>query len=391
MKFKHFTERAGQVILAAEREARAFNHNYVGTEHILLGLLDREGKNVSEIFYAFGVTAEQMRAEVEKLVQRGSSPIVTDQLPLTPRAKQAVNYAIEEATNLNQKQVDVEHLLLGLLREPDGVAGLALRNLGLGIEKIGPEVFKIRLMQMKIVERAVRPVRASLPRKRKMREELLAHLAAIHEEEMAKLNDSAAALAEANRRFGDSKKLARELESSLPWSERLSFAVERHLGWRAPESAARYCMRLGFNFAICMACCIALPLLIESLLINQYNTADWWSAMRVCGLFLFWLPVCVAVLTWIYLQLRDAMWGAFGSRKSALRVAAFAGVMVAFMFVFTLLFLAIEAWSLGAAGFWPGRAALAAVGVAIFYIINARLSGPKEISNTIWASLKIEN
>ena len=183
-----------------------------------------------------------------------------------------------------------------------------------------------------------------------MREELLAHLTAIYDEEMAKLNDSAAALAETNRRFGDSGKLAHELEISLPWSERISFAVERHFGWRAPESAARYCVRLGINFGICMACCCSLPLLIESLLINKYNTADWWMLVRLCGLFLFWLPASMAVLTWIYFQLRDAMWGAFGCRKSPLRMLAFAGMMAAFAFLFMLVFLTIEEWNLGRQG-----------------------------------------
>jgi ATP-dependent Clp protease ATP-binding subunit ClpC len=164
MKSEYFSERGTRVLVAAEREARAFNHTYVGTEHILLGLLSENSGTVVETLRMFGVHADKVRAEVEKLVHRGQSPVLAEELPLTPRAKQVVKYAIEEATNLNQKQVDAEHLLLGLLREPDGVAGLALRNLGLGIEKIGPEVFKIRLMQMKIVERAVRPVRgAGLP------------------------------------------------------------------------------------------------------------------------------------------------------------------------------------------------------------------------------------
>ena len=272
---------------------------------------------MTDVFKTFGVDAEKVRTEIEKLLPQGPPTIEAGELPFTPRARRAIEFAEREAAYLNQKCVDAEHLLLGLVYESQGVAGTVLRNLGLKLELLGPEVFRIRLEQMKIVERVVRPVRAGVSRKRKMREELLAHLTAIYEEEMERLNDSATAATEANRRFGDSKKLACELENSLPWSERLSYAVERHLVWRAPESATRYCLRLGINFALCMACCIAVPLFIESLLINQYNSPDSWMVVRLGGLFLFWFSACLAILTWIYLKMRDAMWGVFGSHKSA--------------------------------------------------------------------------
>lgn len=139
-----------------------------------------------------------------------------------------------------------------------------------------------------------------------------------------------------------------------------------------------------------MTCCIALPLFIECLLIDQFNSAQWWLVVRLGGLFLFWLPAGIAVLTWIYLKMRDAMWGAFGSRKSLLRVTVFASAMAAFTFVFMLLFLSIEAWNPESAQFWAWRTALAALGVSIFYLSIATTRGSQEITDTIWASMKTE-
>ncbi len=162
----------------------------------------------------------------------------TTHLPLTPRAQRVIEIARQEATNLNQREVGTEHLMVALMLEPSGVAGQALRNLGLKLHLVAPEVLKIRIAQMKIVERAVRPVQASTARKRKMREELLAHLTEIFEEELASTRNPAAALDAAAKRFGDPSELAGELSSALPWMERVGFHY-RALVWVARPGIGR--------------------------------------------------------------------------------------------------------------------------------------------------------
>lgn len=221
MKFHDFTERAQEEIDAAERAARALNHTYIGTEHLLLGIIQRGSGVVVETLRIFDIDAEKVREEIEKLVHPGPVTDSTNQkLRFTPRSLRAIHLAWMEATLWNRGHVDSEHLFLGLVRQGDGVAAMVLRNLGLSLEKLGPAVFRLRLEQMKIVERIVRPVPANVPRKRKMREELLAHLTAIYGEEHARLHNSEAALHAAARRLGEPAELSQQLEQSLPTGER---------------------------------------------------------------------------------------------------------------------------------------------------------------------------
>ena len=143
------------------------------------------------LFSAFGVdAAPNSRASFESSCNAARTPSLLSEIPLTPRAKVAIEIAAEEARDANQKQVDAAHLLLGLLREPDGVAAKVLVGLGLDLIEVREAVLKIRHEQMKLVERTVRPVHASVARKRKMREELLAHLTGIYEEELTALGQS---------------------------------------------------------------------------------------------------------------------------------------------------------------------------------------------------------
>src|SRR5947207_14893257 len=125
------TAEARAVMTRAEQEARSLNHHYVGTEHILLALLHDESGAAARILKSFDVTAEKVRQEIERLVLRGPATVSDVELPQTPRAKRAIQMAGEIAGDLQQSLVGSEHLLIGLLRESDGVAGLALRNLGL--------------------------------------------------------------------------------------------------------------------------------------------------------------------------------------------------------------------------------------------------------------------
>jgi ATP-dependent Clp protease ATP-binding subunit ClpC len=127
----------------ANQEAQRFNHEYIGTEHILLGLV-KEGSGVgANVLKNLDVDLRKVRLEVEKLVKSGPDMVTMGKLPQTPRAKKVIEYAIEEARNLNHNYVGTEHLLLGLLREHDGVAAQVLMNLGLKLEEVREEVLNL--------------------------------------------------------------------------------------------------------------------------------------------------------------------------------------------------------------------------------------------------------
>src|SRR5437660_491751 len=123
--YERFTDRARKVMQLANQEAQRFNHEYIGTEHILLGLV-KEGSGVAaNVLKNLDIDLRKVRLEVEKIVQTGpgGGEITVSQRPHTPRARKVIEYAVEEAHNLNHNYVGTEHLLLGLLREEEGVAG----------------------------------------------------------------------------------------------------------------------------------------------------------------------------------------------------------------------------------------------------------------------------
>jgi ATP-dependent Clp protease ATP-binding subunit ClpC len=127
----------------ANQEAQRFNHEYIGTEHILLGLV-KEGSGVgANVLKNLGIDLHKVRMEVEKLVKAGPDMVTMGKLPQTPRAKKVIEYAIEEARNLNHNYVGTEHLLLGLLREPDGVAAQVMMNLSLKLDDVREEVLNL--------------------------------------------------------------------------------------------------------------------------------------------------------------------------------------------------------------------------------------------------------
>jgi ATP-dependent Clp protease ATP-binding subunit ClpC len=141
--FERFTERARKVIALANQEAQRFNHEYIGTEHLLLGLV-KEGSGVgANVLKNLGVDLRKVRMEVEKLVKAGPDMVTMGKLPQTPRAKKVIEFSIEEARNLNHNYVGTEHLLLGLLREQDGVAAQVLMNLDLKLEEVRDEVLNL--------------------------------------------------------------------------------------------------------------------------------------------------------------------------------------------------------------------------------------------------------
>jgi ATP-dependent Clp protease ATP-binding subunit ClpC len=127
----------------ANQEAQRFNHEYIGTEHILLGLV-KEGSGVAaNVLKNLDIDLRKIRLEVEKIVQSGPDMVTMGKLPQTPRAKKVIEYSIEEARNLNHNYVGTEHLLLGLLREQEGVAAQVLMNLGLKLEDVREEVLNL--------------------------------------------------------------------------------------------------------------------------------------------------------------------------------------------------------------------------------------------------------
>ncbi|MDP8259411.1 MAG: ATP-dependent Clp protease ATP-binding subunit [Candidatus Gygaella obscura] len=141
--FSRFTERARKVIILAKEEARRFNHDYIGTEHVLLGLI-REGEGVAAaVLQKMGLSLENIRLEVEKLVQPGPSTQILGDIPFTPRAKKALELAAEEARALGHNYIGTEHLLLGLIREGEGIASQVLLNSNLDLDRVRNEVMHL--------------------------------------------------------------------------------------------------------------------------------------------------------------------------------------------------------------------------------------------------------
>ncbi|AQQ09534.1 Negative regulator of genetic competence ClpC/MecB [Sedimentisphaera cyanobacteriorum] len=141
--FERFTDRARKVMALANQEALRFNHESLGTEHILLGL-SKEGSGVgANVLKNLGVDVNKLRIEVEKYVKSGPNVISAGKLPQTPKSKRVIEYAIEEARSLNHNYVGTEHLLLGLLRVTDGIAAQILMNLGLKLDTVRDEVLNL--------------------------------------------------------------------------------------------------------------------------------------------------------------------------------------------------------------------------------------------------------
>ena len=137
-----FTERAKKVLVYAQDEATRFNHNYIGTEHLLLGLV-REGEGIAaQVLKNLGVELNKVRSAVEFIIGRGERMVVGD-ITLTPRAKRVIELSIEEARRLGHNYIGTEHLLLGLVREGEGIAAGVLESLGVNLEKVRSQVVQV--------------------------------------------------------------------------------------------------------------------------------------------------------------------------------------------------------------------------------------------------------
>ncbi len=141
-RFDKFTERARKVLTLAQEEATRFNHNYIGTEHLLLGLV-REGEGVAaKVLAEMGVEINQVRGAVEFIIGRGDRMLVGE-IGLTPRAKKVIELAVDEARRLGHHYVGTEHLLLGLVREGEGIAAAVLESLGVSLEKVRAQTVRV--------------------------------------------------------------------------------------------------------------------------------------------------------------------------------------------------------------------------------------------------------
>jgi hypothetical protein len=379
---QNFSDETKRVIESAGQIARELNHTYIGTEHLLLALLDQ--RDALSAIRALGADESRIRAEIAALVPCGTEAAAATNLALTPRANRAMGYADSICRALESRRLETGHLLLGLIHEPDGVAGVVMRKAGLTYDQVRGEVFKIRLAQMRIVERAVRPVRADGRTRRKMRDELLAHLIAIYEEERARLSEPAAAMREAAKRFGSPDELSRELDRSQPIGGRIGYSIARRFGWRAPESAVAYLRRVAIHSFIGMGIFAAVALGIIGLL----GRFDWIGCRVLLGMVLL-LPVDQFLIGLLYFKMRDALHGAFGQPKSLSRVGGYALLSALIIPITAPLFVLMTQLNLG--GILTNIPLLAglALWTVLATLLQAKWHGRAEIVDTVWECLDL--
>lgn len=385
--FENLTPRARTVMKLADEEARGFGHQHVGTEHILLGLVNDASSIGAKILKSHGIDLARVRLEVENRVGRDPVAISMGELSLTPRAKQVVAYAVGDASNLDLV-ADVDHLFFGLLHDRDGVAALILLGAGLQPDLVSREVRSVMVSKYKIVESAVRSIQASMSRKRTIREELLAHLTFTVEEELSREDDCVTAMNAAARRFGDPAELGRELEATLRPSERIACYLERRFGWKPPESAARLSLRLAAQ-AFCLIAIVC------SLLVAGVASLDGWQPH---GMKTLWLTFALLVVVppWqfasalLYFKLRDSLLGACWARKSPPR-AIVLNLLIALVALGSVLgFGAVAAWDVtGAVEFLSVGCGIALVAAGGAFV-QAWCWGRTEIADATWACLTIK-
>jgi ATP-dependent Clp protease ATP-binding subunit ClpC len=140
--FERFTEGSRQVVVLAQEEARALKHNYIGTEHILLGLLREEEGLAARVLESLDITVEEVRAQIARIIGQGDE-ITTGQIPFTRRAKKVLDFSLREALSLGHNYIGTEHILLGLVRENEGVAARILLDFDADAEKIRNEIIRM--------------------------------------------------------------------------------------------------------------------------------------------------------------------------------------------------------------------------------------------------------
>lgn len=182
--YEQFTDRARKVMQLANQEAQRCNHEYIGTEHILLALVKEGGGVAANVLKNLDVDLRKIRLEVEKLIQSRPGVAAASKLPQTPRAKKIIEYAMEEARNLNHNYIGTEHILLGLLRENEGVGAQILINLGVSLETIREEVLALLGHGIEAAKLTIVPTATNAP--------LVGHVAASQQSTVLRVLDAAA-------------------------------------------------------------------------------------------------------------------------------------------------------------------------------------------------------
>ena len=140
--FERFTDRARRVIVLAQEEARLLNHNYIGTEHLLLGLIHEGEGLAAKALEGLDISLGAVREQIEEIIGRGEEP-PAGHIPFTPRAKKVLELSLREALDLKHNYIGTEHILLGLIREAEGVAAQVLQNLGADLSRVRQQVIQL--------------------------------------------------------------------------------------------------------------------------------------------------------------------------------------------------------------------------------------------------------
>jgi ATP-dependent Clp protease ATP-binding subunit ClpC len=146
--FERFTDRARRVVVLAQDEARELNHNYIGTEHVLLGLIHEGDGVAARALEAMEISLAAVRQGVEQVIGKGDAPPGAGHIPFTPRAKKVLELSLREALQLGQDYIGTEHILLGLIREGEGVAAQVLVRLGADLQRVRQEVLHLLARQL---------------------------------------------------------------------------------------------------------------------------------------------------------------------------------------------------------------------------------------------------
>ena len=150
--FERFTDKARNIIILARKEAEKFNHDFLGTEHILLGILAQNDEFPILILRKLGIDPERVRQDIEAAIPKGTNTLTYDEIPFTSKARRALELAVDEARLLKHNYIGSEHILLGLIREEEGIAGNILRSLGANI--FGARQLTINILQRNLVKNA---------------------------------------------------------------------------------------------------------------------------------------------------------------------------------------------------------------------------------------------
>ena len=155
-RFEKFSERARRVLSLAQEEAQRFNHNYIGTEHILLGLVRETEGVAARVLSNVGVELGKVRSAVEFIIGKGERN-TSGEIGLTPRAKKVIELAVDEARRLNHHYIGTEHILIGLMREGEGVAAGVLESLGVSLDKVRAETSRVLSQSSSTSQAAAKP------------------------------------------------------------------------------------------------------------------------------------------------------------------------------------------------------------------------------------------